>query len=230
MNSRRKFLQQGSLAATALLLSGGTKSFAGSSFFFGSDDNNLVILHSHLPASGDQFIFSDGAHIKNVLAAEKRKFNNLLLVDDTTNDMPYRIVIKGNIRTGIINSSYQEGMSMDEINQLARILKENKKCNIVICVSELGYKNKNSVDDYTLASSSENIDIILGNTTTPAHLPSIVLNKNQHEVLINHCTEDAVAIGRISLRFDKKGAKCGMSYSNMIYRENKEEWKNFSLS
>jgi 5'-nucleotidase len=231
MNSRRKFLQQGGLAATAILLSGGAKSFAGSSFFFGSDDNNLVILHSHLPAAKNNFISTSPAYIKDIITTEKRKYNNLLLVDDTSAiDKPYNLVIKGNIRTGIINSSYRSGMSMDEINQLARTLKEEKRCTIVICVSELGFKNKNSVDDASLAASSEYIDIIIGNTATPQHLPSIVLNKKQQEVLINHCSQDAVAVGRISIRFDKNGAKHGMTFSNMVYRDHKEEWKNFSLS
>jgi hypothetical protein len=231
MNSRRKFLQQGGLAATAILLSGGVKSFAGSSFFFGSDDNNLVILHSYLPATDNNFIFSTPSYIKDIVTTEKRKFNNLLLVDDTTAvDKPYNIVIKGKIRTGIINSNYQSGMSMGEINQLARTLKVDKKCNIVICVSELGFKNKNSMDDATLAASSEHIDVIIGNSVTPNNLPSIVLNKNQHEVLINHCSQDAVAVGRLSIRFDKSGQKHGMTYSNMVYKDNKEEWKNFSHS
>lgn len=231
MSSRRKFLQQGGLAATAMLLSGGVKSFAGTSFFFGSDDNNLVILHSHLPAASNPGFLGDPSYIKDILATEKRKFNNLLLVDDSSAiDKPYNIVIKGKTRTGIINSNYQGGMSMEEINQWAHTLKSGKRCNIVICVSELGFNNKNAADDAKLAASSEYIDVIIGNTATPHHLPSIVLNKNQQEVLINHCSPDAVAVGRISIRFDKNGAKHGMTFSNMVYKNNKEEWKNFSLS
>ncbi len=229
MNSRRKFLQQGSLAATGILLAGGAKSFGASSFFFGSDDNNLVILHSNLPAAND-FTFSTPAYIKNILAAEKKRYNNLLLVDDSSADMPYRIVVKGNIKTGIINSTHQPGMSMSAINELARTLKVDKGCTIVICISELGFKNRNSVDDYTLAASSEHIDIIIGNEATPQHLPSVVLNKNKHEVLINHCAPDAVAVGRISIQFDQNGAKKGMTFSNMLYKDNMEQRKDFSLS
>jgi hypothetical protein len=99
MNNRRKFLQQGGLAATAILLSGGAKSFAGTSFFFGSDDNSLSILHSHLPASNDNFIFSNSSYIKDIISAEKRKYNNFLLVDDSSAiDQPFHIVVRTRVQ------------------------------------------------------------------------------------------------------------------------------------
>ena len=145
-------------------------------------------------------------------------------------EQPFVVIRKGNINTGIINASYGLGMNPAEIDELARSLKENKQCRLVICLSEMGFENKNSPDDQSFASSSEYIDIIIGNTSTPGHLPSIVLNKNKQEVLINHCAHDAVAVGRIELRFDRQGNKNAMTWSNMLYRNNKEHWKNFSLS
>ncbi len=231
MSNRRKFLQQGSMATAALLFMSRGKSFAGSSFFFGSDENSLVILHSHLPAGETGFTFGEhSAYTKNIIASEKRKYNNLLLVDDKMAEERFTVIQKGNIRTGIINASYGSGMDPAEINELARSLKENKQCQLVICLSELGFENKNRMDDRSFAASSEHIDIIIGNTCTPGHLPSVVLNKNKQEVLINHCAHDAVAVGRIELRFDRQGNKNAMAWSNMLYRNNSGHSKNFSLS
>lgn len=231
MSNRRKFLQQGGMATAALLLMSRSKSFAGSSFFFGSDENSLVILHSHLPAGETGFTFSDHlAYTKHIIASEKRKYNNLLLVDDKVTEERFTIIRKRNIRTGIINAGYGSGMDPAEINELARSLKENKQCQLVICLSEMGFENKNRPDDRSFAASSEHIDIIIGNTCTPGHLPSIVLNKNKQEVLINHCAPEAVAVGRIELRFDRQGNKNAMAWSNMLYRDNTGHSKNFSLS
>jgi hypothetical protein len=231
MSNRRKFLQQGSMATAALLLMSRGKSFAGSSFFFGSDENSLVILHSHLPAEETGSTFSEHlAYTNNIIASEKRKYNNLLLVDDKMAEERFTIIRKKNIRTGIINAGYGSGMDPAEINELARSLKENKQCQLVICLSEFGFENKNRPDDRSFAASSEHIDIIIGNTCTPGHLPSVVLNKNKQEVLINHCAHDAVAVGRIELRFDRQGNKNSMAWSNMLYRDNSGHSKNFSLS
>lgn len=219
MNTRRKFLQQGSLATAALLLAG-KNSFA-SSFFFGSEGNTLVILHSHN---------SENASIQSAINAEKRKFGNMLLVDDAVTDKPYSIVQKGNTKTGIINGTYNGGMNITEINEIAGTLKEEKNCDIVICISEFGYDKKNKIDDQRLARSSRHIDIIIGNDNTPADLPSIILNKDNQEVLINHCSHDSVSLGRIEIHFDEKRLKKNLAYSNLLNKNNKEIRKNFSLS
>ena len=73
------------------------------------------------------------------------------------------------------------------LNSIAGFLEEKWKCNLVICLSQLGFKNKGSMDDITLAGRSENIDVIPGgHSHTYMSTPYIVLNKQNREVIINH--------------------------------------------
>ena len=51
---------------------------------------------------------------------------------------------------------------------MSRILKEEKKCDLVICLSHLGYHYRQSdeiVSDLKLSRSTENIDLIIGGHT-----------------------------------------------------------------
>ena len=102
---------------------------------------------------------------------------------------------------------------VNRINHLSAFLKNEKDCHIVVCISELGYKNKNWVDDITLAGNSENIDIIVGRcaTNSPGR-PIIALNKKRAEVIIQHIENGEDALGKIKIGFNQSGCKHNVSF------------------
>lgn len=55
-------------------------------------------------------------------------------------------------------------MGINKVSALARQLKEDRHCTLVICRSTLGFKNQFGLDDRTLASGSSHIDLIFGGT------------------------------------------------------------------
>jgi 5'-nucleotidase len=90
---------------------------------------------------------------------------------------------------------------------MARILKEEKKCDIVICLSHIGFNYKNDpekVCDVNLARKTKNIDIIIGgHTHTFLDKPAIEKNLDGMEVLINQVGCYGINLGRIDFYLDE---------------------------
>jgi len=104
---------------------------------------------------------------------------------------------------------YKETQYLDPIKEAqkqATILKEEMKCDYVICLSHLGYKyrSNNLVSDVVLAESTHSIDLILGgHTHTFMRKPDKRKNLNGKEVLINQCGWGGMLLGKVDVHFEK---------------------------
>jgi 5'-nucleotidase len=97
------------------------------------------------------------------------------------------------------NTRYLDPIST--ANKIASELK-SKACDLVICLSHLGfeYENKNINSDRKLAAETQNIDIILGgHTHTFFDKPLVLKNSKNKEVLINQVGWGGVYLGRIDI-------------------------------
>lgn len=96
---------------------------------------------------------------------------------------------------------------IEKANERAYNLKVEHGCNLVICLSHLGYTARlNDMSDQVLASSTENIDLIVGgHTHTFLKEPVLKKNKVGKSVLINQVGWAGLILGRIDFYFDKKG-------------------------
>jgi 5'-nucleotidase len=86
-------------------------------------------------------------------------------------------------------------------NKIASELK-SKSCDLVICLSHLGfeYENKNINSDRKLAAETQNIDIILGgHTHTFFDKPLVLKNSKNKDVLVNQVGWGGVYLGRIDI-------------------------------
>ncbi|HEX2684781.1 MAG TPA: hypothetical protein VHL77_12640, partial [Ferruginibacter sp.] len=118
-------------------------------------------------------------------------------------------------RTGIISARQGEHNVVERINNLSAWLKKEKGCNVVACLSQLGYKQSTSIDDIQLAQSSANLDIIIGGDTNNFHKqPVIMLNKKNEEVIIHAAADDTAGFGKISIDFNEWGNKKKISFTN----------------
>ncbi len=234
MNSRRKFLILGSMATTAALAAKPFKTFASASSpitGYNANDNKLILLHTgDFNKSNHQRIFKHMADIKNnngnvVLLnagndvsdnAVSYKYDASLSHNNAiaTSANNYRIIYKGNIKIGVIGAITSE-TTVKNINELSSWLKKEKNCHIVVCLSQLGYKNKSSLDDQSLAAQSTSLDIIIGgNAKNYTRQPAIHLNKNNAEVIVNHATENNSGIGKIEIAFDDHGLKRNICFDH----------------
>lgn len=134
---------------------------------------------------------------------------------------PYVIIKKGKLKIGILglgialdglvlpnyygNIKYHDPIA--SANNIAYILKHNKKCDYIICLSHLGYDYKNEkISDRILASASENIDLIIGgHTHTFLEQEIEVKNKKNKAVLINQVGWAGLVLGKINIKFSPKG-------------------------
>lgn len=144
-------------------------------------------------------------------------FSNTILDGKTT---PYTIIEKDGLKIGIIGigiqlkglvdkRQYKETIYLDPIEQANRCatqLKQVERCNLVICLSHLGYEySDNKLSDKQLAQNSQNIDLIIGgHTHTFLEKAETFFNKQGKKVLVNQAGWAALSLGRVDFYFDKK--------------------------
>jgi 5'-nucleotidase len=128
---------------------------------------------------------------------------------------PYKIFEKAGVRIGVFGVGVElEGLVSKDLykktkykdpistaNNTAATLKSTKKCDLVICLSHLGYSYKSDkVSDLKLAKNTSNIDLIIGgHTHTFLEKPTKVKNKANKTTLINQVGWAGINLGRIEL-------------------------------
>ena len=158
-------------------------------------------------------------------------FKNTILESKVSD---YKIYNKSGIKIGVFGLGieleglvskdlYKETKYLDPIdvaNDTAKKLKETENCDLVICISHLGYKYEkfpNKVSDLNLAKSTKNIDLIIGgHTHTFMNKPVVVKNKLGNDVLINQVGCFGLYLGRIDFSFDSDNNKIFNSNLLMI--------------
>ena len=158
-------------------------------------------------------------------------FKNTILESKISN---YKIYNKSGVKIGVFGLGieleglvskdlYKETKYLDPIdiaNDTAKKLKKTENCDLVICLSHLGYKYEkfpNKVSDLNLAKSTKNIDLIIGgHTHTFMNKPVVVKNNIQNDVLINQVGCFGLYLGRIDFSFDSDNNKIFNSNLLMI--------------
>ena len=88
--------------------------------------------------------------------------------------------------------------------ETATMLKEEKKCDVVICISHLGWKIGGADDQY-MVSLSRNIDLVLGgHSHTYLVEDSYEKNLDGKEVLVDHEGKHSIFVGKMVLNLYSK--------------------------
>ena len=169
-------------------------------------DNGIEGLYNMLP------------HAKFDFLSANYDFKNTIM---NTHVKPYKIFNKSGIKIGVFGlgvelkglvdkKAFKETNYMDpiEISQdMSRILKIEEGCDLVICLSHLGYDYKNSskVSDLKLARSTKNIDLIIGgHTHTFLNKPTQEINVEGKTVLVNQVGCFGLYLGRIDFYLESQ--------------------------
>ena len=172
-------------------------------------DNSIEGFHHQLPNANFDFVCAN------------YDFKNTIL---NTLVKPYKIFFKDGIKIGVFGLGielhnlvspelFKETNYLDPIEitkDITRELKENENCDLIICLSHLGYhyKNTQKVSDLKLAAATKDIDLIIGgHTHTFLPKPTLVKNINNETVLVNQVGAYGVNLGRIDFYFDKQDNK-----------------------
>ena len=143
----------------------------------------------------------------------------------------YRVFERGGIRVGVFGlgieldglvpaklygaTTYQDPVLRG--NDTARHLRETEGCDLVICLSHLGFRYGNGkVSDVSLAAASRNIDLILGgHTHTFLDQPVTVTDLDGRPTLINQVGFGGLRLGRLDITFPRYGEAVCVSCSNL---------------
>ena len=173
-------------------------------------DNAIDGLYKQLPNAKFDFVSAN------------YNFENTVL---DTHVKPYRIIVKEGIKIGIFGlgieleglvskKMYKETGYLNplEITQdITNKLKNEEKCDLIICLSHLGYYYKNNPDkisDLNLAKITKNIDLIIGgHTHTFLPKPTLVKNIDGKNILVNQVGAYGINLGRIDFYFDEQNNK-----------------------
>ena len=137
---------------------------------------------------------------------------------------PYKTFTKEGIKIGVFGLGVQlEGLvdkklyketvynnPIEVATDITRTLKEIEKCDLIICLSHLGFDYKNEPEkpsDIKLAALTQDIDLIIGgHTHTFLDKPIIKTNKVGKQVVVNQVGAYGINLGRIDfyLSNDKK--------------------------
>ncbi len=113
---------------------------------------------------------------------------------------------------GLVNPQLCKGVIYQDpvpiAHQLAYELKNKHKCNMVICLSHLGYDLANQMCDTKLAAATSHIDLIIGgHSHTFMPQPEAVKNKEGQLVYINQVGFAGINLGRIDFELHRTKGK-----------------------
>lgn len=94
---------------------------------------------------------------------------------------------------------------LDEAHKTSDYLKETLKCDLVVCLSHLGYKYEDeTISDLIIAKKTKNIDLVIGGHSHKfLNEPTYVSNEINNEILVVQSGFGGINIGRLDYCFTK---------------------------
>lgn len=173
-------------------------------------DNGVEGLHAQMP------------HAKFEFLSANYDFKNTVMDGFVK---PYKIFNKNGLKVGVFGlgielaglvdkGMYKETIYNDPVEaaqDMVRILKKEQQCDIVICLSHLGYQYRNEstkICDLKLAELTQDIDLIIGgHTHTFLDKPTVKKNLVGQDVLVNQVGCYGINLGRIDFYVDNNKSK-----------------------
>ena len=178
---------------------------------------DAATIGNHDFDNGLDGIFKKLPHAKFPFLCANYDFSDSLLSGQFE---PYKVFKKGSIKIGVFgigielnglvpkslcgNTIYHDPIRKS--NHYANHLKNELGCDLVICLSHLGFNYKGQkIDDINLAENTNNIDLIIGgHTHTFLNQPISKINTQKKEVLIAQVGWAGIKIGKIDYFFSQK--------------------------
>tara|TARA_R110001632_G_scaffold43376_6_gene110114 strand:- start:113792 stop:114700 length:909 start_codon:yes stop_codon:yes gene_type:complete len=172
-------------------------------------DNSIDGFYKQLPNANFDFVSAN------------YDFKNTVL---DTHVKPYKIFYKDGIKIGVFGLGieldglvnkrmYKETKYLNPVEiaqDITRELKDQENCDLIICLSHLGYnyKEPDKISDLKLAATTKNIDLIIGgHTHTFLPKPTLVKNLNNENMLVNQVGAYGLNLGRVDFYFDENNNK-----------------------
>lgn len=179
-------------------------------------DNGVAGILKHFDKAKFPFITSNYDFSKTELAGKTKE---------------YIVIEKDGVRIGIFGlgvdveglvdpKNHKDVVYLDPVevsNRIVPILKNQEKCDLVICLSHLGYSYKeDKISDLTLVPQTRDVDLVIGgHTHTLLDKPTEVLNADGKVTLVNQVGNGGVRLGRIDYIFNPVTKDKKVTYNNI---------------
>jgi 5'-nucleotidase len=178
---------------------------------------DLATIGNHDFDNGIDGLFAQIPHAKFEFVSANYDFSNTVM---DTHVKPYKIFTKDGIKIGVFGlgiqlnglvdkNLYKETVYNDPVEvakDMSRVLKNELSCDLVICLSHIGYyykKYPSRVSDIILAKATKDIDLIIGgHTHTFLPKPTIEKNSVGKNVLVNQVGAYGLYLGKVDFYFE----------------------------
>jgi 5'-nucleotidase len=192
---------------------------------------DLCTMGNHDFDNGIDGFYSQLPHAKFDFVSANYDFKNTIL---DTIVKPYKIFNKNGLKIGVFGlgielvglvdkRNYKETVynnPLEIAQDMSNILKNNEKCDLVICLSHLGYKynsEPSKISDVKLAAQTKDIDLIIGgHTHTFLDKPTVIKNTAGVDVLVNQVGCYGINLGRIDFYFDANKNKSNIARTIVV--------------
>lgn len=178
---------------------------------------DAATIGNHDFDNGIDGLFAQLPHAEFDFLSANYDFSNTVLDGHTR---PYKVFTRDGIRIGIFGLGieleglvgkklYKETLYLDPVGVAQDVvakLRHEEKCDLVICLSHLGYDYKGDrISDTRLAALTKGIDLIIGgHTHTFLPKPTIAKNSEGKNLLINQVGWAGINLGRIDFFLDEQ--------------------------
>ncbi len=162
-------------------------------------DNGIDGLNKMLPHANFPFLNANYDFLETILKGKIKTYKVF-----NKNGVKIGVFGVGVELDGLVDKKlYKKTKYSDPViaaNKTADILKNKEQCELIICLSHLGYKYKtDKISDLKLASLTKNIDLIIGgHTHTSLDKPTKIKNLDGEITLINQVGWAGVNLGRLN--------------------------------
>ena len=182
-------------------------------------DNGLPGLLKHFDKANFPFVTSNYDFTGTIMEGKTKE--HLIFTRDGVKIGVFAVGVN---LDGLVDPNSYKGMKiLDPIevaNRMSKKLKQDLKCDIVICLSHIGYSYEtDQPSDLKMAQQTRDIDLIIGgHTHTFLDKPTEVKNLAGQITLVNQTGRSGVNLGRIDIILNKQTGK--KSLESVAYQIN----------
>lgn len=140
--------------------------------------------------------------------------------------LPYKIVYVGALKIGITGVGPQlpagNGVTclppVPAADGVAAMLKKDYGCQVVICLSHLGYKQPGTItDNHNMATDTRHIDFVIGGHQKKMLASTMVCrNLQDREVYLSQAGWNGNMVGKMKMMFNEERQGCGIQPGSIM--------------
>lgn len=181
-------------------------------FDAGIDGFDMQLPHANFP-----FIVSNYNFSNTILNNKVKKYHIIEIDGLKVGIFGLGIELKGLVPSTLYKETQYED-PLAKAQYYANLLKNDLKCDYVICLSHLGYKyRRDRISDVLIAQNTNNIDLIIGgHTHTFLNSADVRRNLDGKQVVVNQAGWAGILLGQVEVYFERNKKRQCVTCKNKL--------------